>query len=45
VPRYEQVFAVRSDDCGENWSTPITAASETGKAFEEPSALLLSSGR
>lgn len=45
VPHYERVFVVHSSDHGQRWGAPITAASEQGKAFEEPCALLLSTGR
>ena len=45
VPHYERVFVVRSGDRGESWAAPVAAASEPGKAFEEPCALLLPSGR
>jgi BNR repeat-like domain len=45
VPHYERVFVVHSGDRGESWGAPITAASEPGRAFEEPCALLLPSGR
>jgi BNR repeat-like domain len=45
VPRYERVFVVHSSDRGESWAAPIAAASEPGKAFEEPCALVLPSGR
>jgi BNR repeat-like domain len=45
VPNYERVFVVHSSDHGESWAPPIAAASEPGKAFEEPCALVLPSGR
>lgn len=45
VPHYDRVFVIHSGDRGESWSTPIVAASEPGKAFEEPCALILPSRR
>ena len=44
VPRYRNVFVVRSRDGGETWSPPQHVAGGDGHAFEEPAPLLLRSG-
>jgi len=41
VPSYRTVFVVRSKDGGRSWEAPVEAASQPGRWFEEPSALVL----
>jgi len=45
VPNYKQVFVVRSDDGGGTWSSPELIAEGHDHEYEEPVALILSSGR
>lgn len=44
VPHYRTVFVVRSKDGGRSWENPIEAASQPGKYFEEPCALVVDNG-
>lgn len=44
VPRYEQVFVLRSEDGGRSWSRSSPVAVLPGRAFEEPAPLVLPDG-
>jgi hypothetical protein len=45
VPHYRRIFTVRSKDAGESWGPPQLVAEGEGHKFEEPSTLVLPSGR
>lgn len=45
VPHYRRIFTVRSKDSGESWGPPELVAVGEGHEFEEPSTLVLPSGR